>query len=230
VLDDQRADDRQLVLLVTDRIADLLLAAVEPMPAAAALGQMNQALVDSTRRGELARLALVAGLAAGLAHRALVSLTREQETLGSRLRRIRGRRLRAVARISIDPALELLNALKQHRQLRDLLQQLDHELPRRLAAAQRDRLDLILPHGCKIPCIPQEPCPASRHPLNAYEKRSIALTSNIHPAGFDELMPKTLATATVDRLLHHAHVLLTEGTDSYRLAQATAGQGVRPLP
>src|SRR3712207_7487075 len=38
----------------------------------------------------------------------------------------------------------------------------------------------------------------------AYEKRSIALTSNIHPAGFDELMPKTLATATVDRLLHHA--------------------------
>jgi hypothetical protein len=29
-----------------------------------------------------------------------------------------------------------------------------------------------------------------------YEKRSIALTSNIHPAGFDELMPKTLATAT----------------------------------
>ena len=63
----------------------------------------------------------------------------------------------------------------------------------------------------------------------AYEKRSIALTSNIHPAGFDELMPKTLATATVDRLLHHAHVLLTEGVDSYRLAQATAGKGVRPL-
>jgi DNA replication protein DnaC len=63
----------------------------------------------------------------------------------------------------------------------------------------------------------------------AYEKRSIALTSNIHPAGFDELMPKTLAAATVDRLLHHAHVLLTEGTDSYRLAQATDGKGVRPL-
>src|SRR3712207_2797825 len=59
----------------------------------------------------------------------------------------------------------------------------------------------------------------------AYEKRSIALTSNIHPAGFDELMPKTLATATVDRLLHHAHVLITDGTDSYRLAQATAGKG-----
>jgi DNA replication protein DnaC len=64
----------------------------------------------------------------------------------------------------------------------------------------------------------------------AYEKRSIAISSNIHPSGFDELMPKTLATATVDRLLHHAHVLITDGTDSYRLAQATAGKGVKPLP
>jgi DNA replication protein DnaC len=63
----------------------------------------------------------------------------------------------------------------------------------------------------------------------AYERRSIALTSNIHPAGFDELMPKSLAAATVDRLLHHAHVLLTEGIESYRLTQATAGRGVTPL-
>jgi DNA replication protein DnaC len=63
----------------------------------------------------------------------------------------------------------------------------------------------------------------------AYEKRSIAISSNIHPAGFDELMPKTLAAATVDRLLHHAHVLVTDGTESYRLTQATAGKGVMPL-
>ena len=63
----------------------------------------------------------------------------------------------------------------------------------------------------------------------AYEKRSIAISSNIHPSGFDELMPKSLATATVDRLLHHAHVIITEGQDSYRLAQATAGKGVKPL-
>ena len=48
----------------------------------------------------------------------------------------------------------------------------------------------------------------------AYEKRSIALSSNLHPAGFDELMPKTLATATVDRLLHHAHICHTNGTQS----------------
>jgi DNA replication protein DnaC len=62
----------------------------------------------------------------------------------------------------------------------------------------------------------------------AYEKRSVAVSSNVHPAGFDELMPKTLATATVDRLLHHAHVCLTSG-DSVRLAQATTGKGVVPL-
>jgi DNA replication protein DnaC len=40
----------------------------------------------------------------------------------------------------------------------------------------------------------------------AYERRSVAVSSNLHPSAFDELMPKTLATATVDRLLHHAHV------------------------
>ena len=46
--------------------------------------------------------------------------------------------------------------------------------------------------------------------------------------GFAELMPKTLATATVDRLLHHAHVCQTSG-DSIRLAQALAGKGVTPM-
>ncbi len=62
----------------------------------------------------------------------------------------------------------------------------------------------------------------------AYERRSIAVTSNIHPSGFDTIMPKTLATATVDRLLHHAHLVLTKG-DSHRLAEALAGKGVTPL-
>lgn len=62
----------------------------------------------------------------------------------------------------------------------------------------------------------------------AYERRSVIVTSNIHPSGFDTIMPKTLATAAVDRLLHHAHVIATEGT-SLRLTQATSGQGVIPL-
>jgi len=70
----------------------------------------------------------------------------------------------------------------------------------------------------------------------AYEKRSVAISSNLHPAGFDELMPKTLATATVDRLLHHAHVCQTTG-ESVRLSQAeiviskhdSSGSGRNPV-
>jgi DNA replication protein DnaC len=62
----------------------------------------------------------------------------------------------------------------------------------------------------------------------AYERRALAISSNLHPSGFDELMPKTIANATVDRLMHHAHVVLTAG-DSIRLTQATQGKGVKPL-
>jgi DNA replication protein DnaC len=62
----------------------------------------------------------------------------------------------------------------------------------------------------------------------AYERRALAVSSNLHPSGFDEIMPKTLATATVDRLLHHAHVVVTKG-DSYRFTEATAGRGVKSL-
>jgi DNA replication protein DnaC len=54
------------------------------------------------------------------------------------------------------------------------------------------------------------------------------VTSNIHPSGLDTIMPKTLATATVDRLLHHAHLITTAG-DSHRLAEALAGKGVVAL-
>ena len=62
----------------------------------------------------------------------------------------------------------------------------------------------------------------------AYERRSLAVSSNLHPSGFDEIMPKTLATATVDRLLHHAHIVVTQG-DSYRLTEATNGRGLKAL-
>jgi len=62
----------------------------------------------------------------------------------------------------------------------------------------------------------------------AYERRSIAVSSNLHPSGFDELMPKTLATATVDRRLHHAHLCQTSG-ESVRLSQALTGAGVVAL-
>jgi DNA replication protein DnaC len=61
-----------------------------------------------------------------------------------------------------------------------------------------------------------------------YERRSVALSSNLHPSGFDQLMDKTIASALVDRLLHHAHVIVTEG-ESIRLLDATSGKGVEPL-
>lgn len=63
----------------------------------------------------------------------------------------------------------------------------------------------------------------------AYERRALAVSSNLHPSGFDEIMPKTLATATVDRLLHHAHLVQTAG-DSHRLAEALDGKGVITMP
>ena len=62
----------------------------------------------------------------------------------------------------------------------------------------------------------------------AYERRSVAVTSNLHPAGFDTIMPKTLATAAVDCFLRHAHMVVTEGS-SHRLAEAKAGKGVVAL-
>ena len=62
----------------------------------------------------------------------------------------------------------------------------------------------------------------------AYEKRSLAISSNLHPSGFDQLMGKSLATALVDRLLHHAHVVETSG-ESIRLQDAVNGKGVTPL-
>jgi DNA replication protein DnaC len=63
----------------------------------------------------------------------------------------------------------------------------------------------------------------------AYEKRSLILTSNLDPARFDTIFPNGLATAAVDRLLQHAHVIVTEG-QSHRLTEAVEGRGVSALP
>ena len=62
----------------------------------------------------------------------------------------------------------------------------------------------------------------------AYERRSIAISTNLHPSGFEELMPRTIATALVDRLMHQAHVVITSG-ESVRLNHAASGTGVKPL-
>ena len=88
------------------------------------------------------------------------------------------------------------------------------------------RADLIVVDDIGLLPVSQEAAEAFFRVLDAaYERRSLAVTSNLHPAGFDSIMPTTLATAAVDRLLHHAHVVITEGS-SHRLAEATAGKGV----
>jgi DNA replication protein DnaC len=104
----------------------------------------------------------------------------------------------------------------------------DNSVPK--AISKLVRADLIILDDIGITPVTHDQAEALFRLVDAaYEKRSIAISSNIHPAGFDELMPKTLAAATVDRLLHHAHVLITDGQESYRLAQATTGKGVVPL-
>lgn len=62
----------------------------------------------------------------------------------------------------------------------------------------------------------------------AYTRRSLVVTSNLHPSGFDSIMSKTIATAAVVRLMHHAHVAETEGP-STRLSEVTGGRGVIAL-
>ncbi len=91
------------------------------------------------------------------------------------------------------------------------------------------RADLIIVDDIGLLPVPDETAEALFRVVDAaYETRSIGLSSNLHPSGFDGLMPKTIANATVDRLLHHAHLVVTTG-DSIRLSQAVAGVGVASL-
>ena len=114
-------------------------------------------------------------------------------------------------------------------QLGQLVQRhrIDHSIGRVIAKILR--ADLIVIDDIGLLPVAEETAEAFFRLIDAaYERRSIALSSNLHPAGFDDLMPKAIANAAVDRLLHHAHLVLTQG-DSIRLTQATAGRGVMPL-
>ncbi len=117
-------------------------------------------------------------------------------------------------------SLEVLGALVRHHRADDSTAR---------AIRRIMRADLIVIDDIGLLPVAAETAEALYRVVDAaYEKRCVALSSNLHPAGFDELMPKTIANATVDRLLHHAHLVLTAG-DSIRLTQATAGKGVTPL-
>ena len=62
-----------------------------------------------------------------------------------------------------------------------------------------------------------------------YEKRSLIVTTNLPFARWNEVfLDATAAAAVIDRIVHHAVILKTEG-DSYRLAEAKrSGRAVRP--
>jgi hypothetical protein len=62
-----------------------------------------------------------------------------------------------------------------------------------------------------LPAVAEEAQAIYRLVDAAYEKRSLIVTSNLQPARFDTIFPKGLATAAVDRLLHHAQVIVIEG-------------------
>ncbi len=91
------------------------------------------------------------------------------------------------------------------------------------------RVDLVVVDDIGLLPVPLDAAEAFYRLIDAaYERRSLAISSNLHPASFDELMPANLAVPGVDRLLHHAHVILIQG-DSHRLREATTGKGVTPL-
>lgn len=103
----------------------------------------------------------------------------------------------------------------------------DDSIARALAAIIRSDLIMVDDIGL-LPVSPDAAEGFYRLVDAAYERRSVAVRSNLHPSGFDEIMPKTPATATVDSLMHHAHIAVTQG-DRYRLAEAASGQGVKPF-
>jgi len=92
------------------------------------------------------------------------------------------------------------------------------------------RLDLIVIDDVGILPIDQDTSEALYRVIEtAYEVISVIVTSNFPLNSFDQILTSaSLATALVDRLVHHAHLVETTG-ESIRLAQAVAGKGVMPL-
>ncbi|HEY1919573.1 MAG TPA: ATP-binding protein [Streptosporangiaceae bacterium] len=62
----------------------------------------------------------------------------------------------------------------------------------------------------------------------AYERRSLGIASHWPFESWGRFLPEhTTAVSLLDRLLHHASVVVTDG-DSYRMRQARARGGTQP--
>ncbi|MGH2868591.1 MAG: hypothetical protein ACRDNK_13650, partial [Solirubrobacteraceae bacterium] len=168
---------------MADGIADVFLAAGEPVPAPAPLRQtFHRAGGQLLRLGRRPAGTLMTRLPALLARFTplalqlfLRALTRELTALLTRQGWIRRRRHRTVQRRLILLALKLQDTLPQPGHLinrpGDLIQhvkQPDHQLARRLPASQRDRFSIRSMHARKIPSNQKESCSPPRHHLNAY--------------------------------------------------------------
>ena|SRR5213080_2176192 len=86
------------------------------------------------------------------------------------------------------------------------------------------------PRRCRLPGSRRTATAPSTSPRVPAHNRYTAPSARtgVYGVGTRQVRPKTLATATVDRLLHHAHLITTQG-DSHRLQQALAGKGVKAL-
>ena len=69
------------------------------------------------------------------------------------------------------------------------------------------------------------PSCCSRFVAAAYERRSLGIGSHWPFESWGRFLPEhTTAVSMLDRLLHHCHVVVTDG-DSYRMKQARARGG-----
>ena len=133
---------------------------------------MFNVIIDPPRRGELPRLSLMPRLPTPLlASLLLRPLPLPGTTLLPGQRRIVRRRQRTVRRITLQQPLVLIDPLAQRR---DLRQQPERQLNRRLAARPSDPLRIRNPHTRKIPCVLKESSRSPRPHVNAYASHALA--------------------------------------------------------
>jgi len=156
-------DRRQLLDLVAHRITNRHVVILsEHLTAVAVIRPVIDDPIDRPRRQQRPPLALMPWLAALPATRRILPAP------GRRTRRIRARRLRAVARASVQPALELRDPLtlpsNRLRELLDLAIHPQQHLDHNIAARVIDRLGLNPIHTSRFDA--PELCPPDQ--LNGY--------------------------------------------------------------
>ena len=127
---------------------------------------MINVIIEPPRRDHLPGLALMPRLPTTLLTTLLLrALSLAGATLLPGQRWIVRRSQRTVRRIALQQAIVLIDPLPQRR---DLRQQPEHQLPRRLPAGQSDSFRVRNTHDRKIPCVAKESSRSPRRHVNAY--------------------------------------------------------------